>query len=260
MIKEVLKQYKKYRNEYINNLKNEKNKRKRIKLQIPNILTRSRILAPFILVPCAIVGNFTLATIITTLLGLTDCLDGFLARKWNATSNYGQKLDAVSDKLFAVGIAIPILITNPLLILPTIILETIIGSINFKSQIKGNNPKSTLLGKFKTTVLYVFLASIYLTKALNIPLSLFMLTCGTNILQLGTAVQYYMIDKKKESNKKEEIAIVDKENPIMDEEKKEDLSISHYRKQIEELKNLKESLTSNNIDEKEKTYIKTPKK
>lgn len=260
MIKEVLKQYKKYRNEYINNLKKEKNKIKRIKLQIPNILTRSRILAPFILVPCAIVGNFTLATIITALLGLTDCLDGFLARKWNVTSNYGQKLDAVSDKLFAIGIASPILITNPLLILPTILLETVIGSINFKSQIKGNNPKSTLLGKFKTTVLYVFLASIYLTKALNIPLSLFMLTCGTNILQLGTAVQYYMIDKKKESNKKEEIAIVNKENPIMDEEKKEDLSISHYRKQIEELKNLKESLTLNKVNEKEKTYIKTPKK
>ena len=257
MIKEVVKQYKKYRNEYINNLKNEKNKIKRIKLQIPNILTRSRILAPFILVPCTIVGNFALATIIIALLGLTDCLDGFLARKWNATSNYGQKLDAVSDKLFAIGIASPILITNPLLILPTILLETIIGSINFKSQIKGNNPKSTLLGKFKTTVLYVFLASIYLTKALNIPLSLFTLTCGTNILQLGTAVQYYIIDKKKESNKKEEEK---EENTKTEEKSQDDLSISHYRKQIEELKNLKESLTLNNVDEKEKTYIKTPKK
>lgn len=257
MIKEVVKQYKKYRNEYINNLKNEKNKIKRIKLQIPNILTRSRILAPFILVPCTIVGNFALATIIIALLGLTDCLDGFLARKWNATSNYGQKLDAISDKLFAIGIAIPILITNPLLILPTIILETVIGSINFKSQIKGNNPKSTLLGKFKTTVLYVFLASIYLTKALNISLSLFALTCGTNILQLTTAVQYYVIEKKKNNNKRKEKK---EENSKVDEENSEDLSISPYRKQIEELKNLKESLMPNKTEEKEKAYIKTPRK
>ena len=257
MINEILSQYKKYRNEYITNLKNEKNKIKRIKLQIPNILTRSRILAPFILVPCALTGNFALATVIAALLGLTDCFDGFLARKWNATSNYGQKLDAISDKLFAIGIAIPILITNPLLILPTIVLETVIGSINFKSQIKGNNPKSTLLGKFKTTVLYVFLASIYLTKALNIPLSLFALTCGTNILQLTTAVQYYVIDKKKENNKKEEKK---EENSKVDEENSEDLSISPYRKQIEELKNLKESLIPNKTEEKEKAYIKTPRK
>ena len=257
MFNEIINQYKKYRNEYITNLKNEKNRIKRIKLQIPNILTRSRILAPFILVPCALTGNFALATIIAALLGLTDCFDGFLARKWNATSNYGQKLDAISDKLFAIGIAIPILITNPLLILPTIVLETVIGSINFKSQIKGNNPKSTLLGKFKTTVLYVFLASIYLTKALNIPLSLFALTCGTNILQLTTAVQYYVIDKKKENNKKEEKK---EENSKVDEENSEDLSISPYRKQIEELKNLKESLMPNKTEEKEKAYIKTPRK
>lgn len=257
MFNEMINQYKKYRNEYLNNLKNEKNKVQRIKMQIPNILTRSRILAPFILVPCALIGNFALATVLATLLGLTDFLDGFLARKWNATSNYGQKLDAISDKLFAIGIAIPFLITNPLLILPTIILETVIGSINFKSQIKGNNPKSTLLGKFKTTVLYVFLASIYLTKALNIPLSLFALTFGTNILQLSTAVQYYVIDKKKENNKNEEKK---EENYKTNEENSEDLSISPYRKQIAELKNLKESLMPNNVEEKEKIYIKTPKK
>ena len=257
MINEVIKQYKKYRNEYINNLKKEKNKVKRIKMQIPNILTRSRILAPFILVPCAIVGNFALATILAGLLGLTDCFDGFLARKWNATSNYGQKLDAVSDKLFAIGISLPILITNPLLILPTIILETIIGSINFKSQIKGNNPKSTLLGKFKTTVLYIFLATIYLTKALNIPLSLLTLTCLTNTLQLGTAVQYYAIDKKKEVNKRNEKK--DDDSKVED-EIDDDLSVSPYKKQIEELKNLKESLISPKVEEKEKTYIKTPRK
>ena len=257
MFNEIINQYKKYRNEYLTNLKNEKNRIKRIKMQIPNILTRSRILAPFILVPCALTGNFVLATVIAALLGLTDCFDGFLARKWNATSNYGQKLDAISDKLFAIGIAIPILITNPLLILPTIILETVIGSINFKSQIKGNNPKSTLLGKFKTTVLYVFLASIYLTKALNIPLSLFALTCGTNILQLTTAVQYYVIEKKKNNNKRKEKK---EENSKVDEENSEDLSISPYRKQIEELKNLKESLMPNKTEEKEKAYIKTPRK
>ena len=256
MFNEMIRQYKEYRKEYLDSLKQEKNKIKRIKMQIPNALTRLRILAPFFLIPCAVVGNFVLATAIAAFLGLTDCFDGFLARKWQVTSPYGQKLDAVSDKLFVIGISLPILITNPLLILSTIILETIIGSINFKAQIKGNNPKSTLLGKFKTTVLYVLIAAIYLSKALNVPLSLFGLTCYTNVLQLGTAVQYYMIDKKKEEKKKENI--IEKVEELKTDD--EDLSISPYKKQIEELKTLKESLIPNKFEEKEKTYTKTPRK
>ena len=41
---------------------------------------------------------------------------------------------------------------------------------------------------------------------------------------------------------------------------KEDLSISPYKKQIEELKVLKQSLMQNKTEEKEKIYTKTPRK
>jgi len=34
------------------------------------------------------------------LLGLSDALDGALARRWNQTSDYGSKLDAVADLVF----------------------------------------------------------------------------------------------------------------------------------------------------------------
>lgn len=33
-------------------------------------------------------------------LGLTDVLDGFIARKWHLTSRFGAKLDSVADLLF----------------------------------------------------------------------------------------------------------------------------------------------------------------
>ena len=256
MFKKALEEYNYDKKIYIKKIKEEKNIRKKIKLMIPNILTKSRILAPFLLLPSALIGNFVISTIIASILGLTDFFDGLLARKWNATSKYGQKLDAISDKLFAIGISLPILISNPLSIISTIILEVIIGSINANSYLKGNNPKSTLLGKFKTTILYVFLASTYLVKALNFPLSLFVLTCGTNVLQLSTAIQYYMIDNKKEKKKKENI--IEKIEKLKTDD--EDLSISSYRKQIEELKTLKESLIQSEVEEKEKTYTKTPRK
>ena len=144
MIVEMIRQYKYYRKEYVTNLKKENNKVQRIKMQIPNFLTRSRILAPFILVPCTIVGNFALATIIIALLGLTDCLDGFLARKWNATSNYGQKLDAISDKLFAIGIAIPICFTKFLSILISFV-KYVLNFMNSEFDIVSSVVSSTFL-------------------------------------------------------------------------------------------------------------------
>ena len=180
MIKNAISEFQKDKKEFQKKINQAKSKKEKIKLMIPNILTKSRILAPVIILPSFIFGNFIGAAIIAGILGLTDCFDGFLARKWHATSKYGQKLDAISDKLFAVGISIPILLTNPLMIISTIILEFVIGYINTKSYLKNNNPKSTLLGKFNTTLLYILLCYTYLKSAVNIPTILIGLT---NILQ-----------------------------------------------------------------------------
>ena len=168
MIKNLLQEYNEDKQKYKIAVKEEKNYIKKLKLITPNLLTKSRILAPFILFPSAIAHNFTISTIMVIILALTDCFDGGLARKWHVTSRYGQKLDAISDKLFAIGISLPILLTNPILITSTVILEFVIGFININSYLKGKNPKSTFLGKFKTIILYFLLSIIYLTKTLNI--------------------------------------------------------------------------------------------
>ena len=104
--------YNKNKKQYLETLKNEKNFINRIKKRIPNILTKSRILTPLIILPTVLTGNFLLSTIIISLLGITDFFDGFLARKWNATSEYGRKLDAISDKMYALGVLIPLISFN----------------------------------------------------------------------------------------------------------------------------------------------------
>ena len=72
--------YNKNKKQYLETLKNEKNFINRIKKRIPNILTKSRILTPLIILPTVLTGNFLLSTIIISLLGITDFFDGFLAR------------------------------------------------------------------------------------------------------------------------------------------------------------------------------------
>lgn len=66
---------------------------------MPNLLTVARIcLAPF-LVSAVLDRRFTLSLILFVIAGLTDALDGTLARLLKQRTAFGQYLDPVADKL-----------------------------------------------------------------------------------------------------------------------------------------------------------------
>lgn len=67
--------------------------------QVPNALTILRfILIPFIII--ALKNDDYLSTfILLTLSGLTDVLDGAIARKFNLITNFGKLMDPLADKL-----------------------------------------------------------------------------------------------------------------------------------------------------------------
>jgi CDP-diacylglycerol--glycerol-3-phosphate 3-phosphatidyltransferase len=44
--------------------------------------------------------------VLFVIAGVTDFLDGYLARKWNQVSNFGILMDAVTDKVLLLGIMI----------------------------------------------------------------------------------------------------------------------------------------------------------
>ncbi len=72
---------------------------------IPNILSTLRIIIAPILLYLAWFGhkNYFIIFLVTALL--TDALDGFLARKLNATTKTGAKLDSIGD--MAIYVAVP---------------------------------------------------------------------------------------------------------------------------------------------------------
>lgn len=71
---------------------------KKIAKHIPNILTIFRfILIPFIVLNLAN-DKYLAAFVIFTISGLTDILDGFIARKFNFITNFGKLIDPLADK------------------------------------------------------------------------------------------------------------------------------------------------------------------
>lgn len=68
-----------------------------------NMLSIFRILAAFAIVPLMIWEMFAATFVIFILAAITDWLDGFLARKFNATSKIGGVLDHIGDKFLVVN-------------------------------------------------------------------------------------------------------------------------------------------------------------
>jgi len=71
---------------------------------LPNIITISRILLVPLIIWLIIQGAHGPALLVFLLAGLSDAVDGFLARHYNWKTELGTYLDPVADKLLLVAI------------------------------------------------------------------------------------------------------------------------------------------------------------
>jgi CDP-diacylglycerol--glycerol-3-phosphate 3-phosphatidyltransferase/cardiolipin synthase len=76
-------------------------------LSLPNILTMSRIVAVPILI--ALLWSpgqlaYGMAFALYALVGVTDWLDGYLARRWGSVSKLGAFLDPIADKFMVAAV------------------------------------------------------------------------------------------------------------------------------------------------------------
>jgi CDP-diacylglycerol--glycerol-3-phosphate 3-phosphatidyltransferase len=78
-------------------------------MNLPNLLTLSRIPLMFIIVglmQCHWLGAASLAFILFLAAGVSDWLDGYIARRRGIVSNFGKLMDALTDKIFVLGLMI----------------------------------------------------------------------------------------------------------------------------------------------------------
>ena len=138
---------------------------------IPNILTVLR----FFLIPFTIYSlandEYIVAIILLTLSGLTDVLDGAIARKFNLITNFGKLIDPLADKITQISILGTLVIKNiiPLWILVVVIVKEA-AMVAGASFLYGKElvVSSKWYGKAATVLFYLAIVVSIILKDLNI--------------------------------------------------------------------------------------------
>lgn len=138
---------------------------------IPNILTILRFLFIPIILYFIFLGNYILGFLLFTFSGITDILDGFIARKFNLISNFGKLMDPLADKLTQISVLATLVIVDiiPVWILAIVIFKELIMVIG-ASFLYGKDVVvySKWYGKLATVLFYVAIVISLITKQFNI--------------------------------------------------------------------------------------------
>ncbi|TPQ34800.1 CDP-alcohol phosphatidyltransferase [Bradyrhizobium guangdongense] len=73
-------------------------------MSIPNIITLGRIMLVPIIVWAIVSSQMEIAFAVFLIAGVSDAIDGFLAKRFNMTSELGALLDPLADKMLLVSI------------------------------------------------------------------------------------------------------------------------------------------------------------
>ena len=139
------------------------------KMNVPNTLSLIRaLLVPVFVATLLFMRNISIwccvvPTIVYILTGLTDMLDGKIARKYNLVTDFGKFIDPLADKFMVIGSAIAILVWMMLLGKTTlalvfvwvvlIILLRELGVTSLRLVVAGKSGivvAASMLGKIKT--------------------------------------------------------------------------------------------------------------
>lgn len=133
-------------------------------LNVANIITIYRILlVPFFVYSYYVVdkGNYNIfSALIILISGLTDFLDGYVARKYNMITELGKILDPIADKLTQFVVSIILAFTYPLFYVPLFLFMVkdgllLIGGYYIFKKNGRHIDQAKLPGKIATLIFFV---------------------------------------------------------------------------------------------------------
>ncbi len=140
-------------------------------MNLPNKITVARILMIFIFLVVCNVDNYLpsglsktwrlTGLIFAIMAGMTDILDGYIARKYNMVTDFGRLMDPLADKIFMATTFI-MLVDKGILAgwVAVVVLsrEFLVTGLRMLASAKGEIISADVTGKLKTSLQMAFLA------------------------------------------------------------------------------------------------------
>ncbi len=165
--------------------------------QIPNLLTLARIAVCPVLVLLLHEQNYELALVLFLAAGITDGLDGYIAKRFDCASSFGAVLDPVADKLLIASayIMLAILGDIPFWLLVVVMfrdLVIVVGYFIFVMMGADIPMRPTYSSKVNTFVQISLMVVVLMEKAaiLEIPMIVEVLIFGVLITTVVSGIQY----------------------------------------------------------------------
>lgn len=137
---------------------------------IPNALTILRFLLIPIIIVYIIQDKYIEAFIILTVSGLTDVLDGIIARKFNFITNFGKLIDPLADKTTQISILVTLALKDiiPMWILIIVFIKEF-AMVAGASFLYGKElvVSSKWYGKLSTVLFYLAIVASFAIKYWN---------------------------------------------------------------------------------------------
>jgi cardiolipin synthase len=172
-------------------------------IKIPNILCYVR----FLLIPVFITlyikadspKEYLQPAFVVLISGITDFLDGFIARKFHMVTEFGKLIDPLADKLTQASLIFVLIVKIKfmfLLLILFILMQLFLlaaGLIMLKKGTKLNGAK--WFGKVSTTVFYAVMLTLISLPALNTSvINVLLIICGIFLLlSFMLYIKEYMI-------------------------------------------------------------------
>ncbi|MBI2564950.1 CDP-alcohol phosphatidyltransferase family protein [Candidatus Woesearchaeota archaeon] len=174
-------------------------------MNLPNALSYFRLVGTFVMLIFSFLQNTLLTIIFYVVLGLSDAVDGFIARVFNLETELGAKLDSLADQIFYYSSPIilylffPIFIKEQALIILIIIVSALLMELIHLIKHKTFGYLHLYSAKISALILYFFTLHSLIFNPLLI---LFYVLAAVLMFHFIEEIILVLIIKKPKSNMK----------------------------------------------------------
>ena len=167
---------------------------------IPNLICLVRIVLVIPIIRSLWQEQFLLSLLLIIIAGLSDILDGYMAKKNNWRSYLGAVLDPAADKILLVSLFLTLQSMDliPLWLTLTVIIRDLMivfGLSLYRYFVGVPQPKPTRISKFNTTLQLAFIIFVILAQGIQFPFEILAMVCGSLVFvtSILSGLDYWII-------------------------------------------------------------------